>query len=119
MTPFLPGPQTVNVKQLENSIAFSKAELDLHEKRLEAYQRRGDAERATLRHLYSLWTGGSVADDQPSVRKYLEWHRVHWEAQANIDQLQIAQMKSKVAILEAALEETKKPNLYTPGIDNQ
>ena len=119
MTPFLPGPQTINVKQLENSIAFSKAELDLHEKRLEAFRRRGDTERSALRHLYSLWTGGSVADDQPSMRKYLECHRIYWEAQCDIDQLQIAQMKSKVAILEAMLEETKKPNLYTPGIDKQ
>ena len=119
MTPFMPGPQRVNLEQLANAISFSKAQVQLHEVRREAWLKQGEKERALWTELFIRLlgsSGDSVAHSisQEALNRWTAAHKRWYEAQADIYQLEIAQYKSQLAIQEKMMEEAKNPGIVLP-----
>jgi hypothetical protein len=94
------------LQQHKNSLQLVTAEIDLHEKELEAWKNRGEAER----NLYS-WIADVSAD--PAVKRtplkaYQQAHKAHYEAEGNLKELVIVKLKSQQAMLTAFIEEAEK-----------
>jgi hypothetical protein len=115
MSAILPGPQRVNLEQLQHAIDFERAQISLHETWIEAWQKRGEYERSYTRHCYHLHFGNTIkAGQEVFLENYMRWHKQHSDAEVAIRQLQLAQLKSHLAIQEAMMREAKSP-LFTGG----
>lgn len=117
--PILSGSQRVNLEQLAHSIAFEKAQIFIHEKALQAWNKRGEYERSYTRHVYERTVSSASPSPAPWLENYLKWHKIWYEAEAEIRAVQIAQFKSHLVVQEAIMEEAKNPKLMTPGLVKQ
>jgi len=96
----------------KNSLALIEAEIDLNQKEMDTWAKRGEAER----NLYA-WIADISAD--PSVKRtplraYFEAHKAHYAALGELKQLAIIMLRSKLEITKAMVEEAEKM-IATPG----
>lgn len=100
------------LEQFKSSVALLTAEIAMHELELECWNKRGEAER----NLY-LWLADVVADPGRSrapLNTYRDWHKAHYNAQAELKQLTIVKLRSELAITEAIVREAEK-QIREPG----
>ena len=99
-------------QQFKNNVTLLTAEIAMQERELVCWNRRGEAER----NLY-LWIADALVDPGRSrtpLDAYREWHKAHYNAQAELKQLAIARLRSELAITEAIVREAEK-QIREPG----
>ena len=94
------------LEQHRNSLTLTTAEIELHERELEAWKKRGEAER----NLFS-WIADVAAD--PGIKRtplnaYVTAHKNHYAAEYELRQLVIVKLKSTQAILRAMIAEAEQ-----------
>lgn len=106
----MPG---VNIEMLENSIKLANAKVTVWEQKRAAYNTRETKHRAFVQALIDSQfpTQGSIQGTalQIPVRQacsnYLQYHKIHADAELQIIDLTIAELKSQAAIHQAMLDE--------------
>ena len=97
---------------LRSEVQLLEAEVELHQKELDTWKRRGEQERNLYR-----WFAERLIDPgfsrQPLTR-FCDDHKAHYAAAAELKEVQIAKLKSQCAIKRAMLEEGDK-RIAHPG----
>ena len=110
MTP-IPGKIPVNPAQVENSLKLVEAKITLHEQRLRTYREHGRAWRALVDQATDdICAGRSTASSLMCVMeaRSQEWRAAHKsmeEAEAQLMEVAIAELKSQASIYKAMLSE--------------
>src|SRR5271156_1010609 len=113
-----PGAQKVNLEQLKYTIDYERAQIHLHENWIEAWIKRGEAERSYTRHVYyqtvllGLRPDDPLRKQNPFLENYHQAHKAQFEAEVEIRKLQLAQFKAQLMIHEAMFKEAENP-LFT------
>lgn len=109
----------------KNSLTLTTAEIELHERELEAWKKRGEAERnlfswiATMsvigvpRYDFDVATDPGInspmwAGQRTPLNAYLTAHENHYAAEYELRQLVIVKLKSTQAILRAMIAEAEQ-----------
>jgi predicted kinase len=103
----IPTSLSSNPDQVRNSLKIAESELQLWEYKVTAYTERQTKERGFIAALARevLQHEGS----ERVIQEYLRAHKSHSDAELNLMQVQIAKLKGQAAILQAHLDEMKKP----------
>ncbi len=100
----MPG---VNIEMLENSIKLANAKVQVWEQKRAAYNAKETKERL----LIQTWAEGyfpAASEFSPGrqiTAQYLQAHKSHADAELQIIDLTIAELKSQAAIHQAMLDE--------------
>ncbi len=102
----MPG---VNIEMLENSIKLANAKVQVWEQKRAAYNAKEIKERVLIQtlvygHVPSL-VNDSPSPSHQACSQYLQAHKSHADAELQIIDLTIAELKSQAAIHQAMLDE--------------
>jgi hypothetical protein len=108
---------SVNPDQLRNQVKLLTAEVEFNSQELDRWKKRGEAER----NLYHWFADCMIDPGQSRVplQKYTQAHKEHYQAKTQLKELNLAKIKSQLAIATAMLEEAEnvikqpKGNLIT------
>lgn len=117
-----PQNRSVNIEQLQNSLKLLYAKVELWEQKIATFKHRAMKER----ELTQLISNFVLQDASPYpatehgwmknkiVQDYLTAHKNNTEAEEQLMQITVAELKSQVAITEAVLEQAQSP-IADPG----
>lgn len=94
------------LEQYRNQIPGLEAEIALHEKELEAWAKRGEAERNLFNWIADVSADPAVK--RTPLRSYQDAHKAHFAAKSDLKRLAIERMKSQLFILRAMVAEADK-----------
>lgn len=106
-----PQNRSVNIEQLQNSLKLLYAKVELWEQKIKTFKYRAQKER----ELTQLLAGVTIGEPgHRIVSDYLTAHKNNTEAEEQLMQITVAELKSQVAITEAVLSQTESP-IADPG----
>ena len=107
------GPMVINPELVRNALQMFEAELQLWEAKLDAWNRRGEKERNFLTWFVDSWI--DPGKSRTPLREYTIVHKEHYKVEAQLMELQIAKLKSEVAIRKAMLAEGERSIIDPKG----
>jgi len=96
--------------QVEAAIQLLKAKVGLQERICQSLKERGTWERALVRKL-----GLEYHWDGEILDRYLKAHADHYQAQVDLAEVLLAELRSQAQIHEAMLKEAENPSVVTPS----
>lgn len=119
-----PQNRSVNIEQLQNSLKLLYAKVELWEQKIKTFKYRAQKERELTEAIAKATIGrGYVgpgfqsidsADAMRTISAYLTAHKNNTEAEEQLMQITVAELKSQVAITEAVISQTESP-IADPG----
>jgi hypothetical protein len=95
----------IDPQVVRNALQMFEAELQLWQAKLDAWNRRGEKERNFLTWFVDSWI--DPGKSRTPLREYSIVHKEHYRIEAQLMELQIAKLKSEVAIRKAMLAEAE------------
>jgi len=114
MQPQQPGqhnlsmPTSMDIGQLQASLAVSQGELGLWQVKYNALTDHGRRQRCLVDLVCRRVFAEGTKDELAALKRFMESHKTVDEAELQIVELQLAQLKAKCSILQSAIEELGK-----------
>ena len=107
--------QKINIEQAQNSLRLVQAKIELWEQKIATFKEKGKKERAWI-GTYGIQVNGHPALERVTS-EYLQAHKSHEDAEAQLMELTVAELKSQAAILQAGIKEAEGGGIIgTPGL---
>jgi len=105
--------QKINIEQAQNSLRLVQAKIELWEQKIATFKEKGKKERGWIGITGGAWPHPAL----DVTSEYQQAHKSHEDAEAQLMELTVAELKSQAAILQAALKEAESGGLIgTPGL---
>ncbi len=105
--------QPINLELLNIAIAIGRSKITLWEQKLATFEHKAKKERALIEATVKQIWGGSLLIGHP-LHDYLTAHKNNTEAESNLMQITLAELKRDLAINEKILKQVESP-IQDPG----
>jgi hypothetical protein len=95
--------QKINIEQTENALRLTQAKIELWQQKIATYKEKGKKERAWI-GTYAIQANGHPTLEAVT-REYQQAHKSHEDAESQLLELTLAELKCQAAILQAGLKE--------------